>query len=210
MSSGRVYFITFSTYGTRLLGREQGSYRWDSAYVEPQERLRRYMEENLNEPPVKFEYEERAFVHDQFMRCANRFGWEIDALNVREEHVHIVIFAPNGESSQEVVRKLKTSATRALYESERRIIGSRIWTKAYAETVVWSIGFWRRKVEYTLLEQGGNSYLRKSEFGRMWIKRIRAACGKETFTMQKIYGGEERASRRAAFFMKNADRASEQ
>jgi len=210
MPTGRVYFITFSTYGTRLLGRKQGSCRWDSSYVEPNEGLRRYMEENLNERPVKFSDVERAFVHDRFVYCADRYGWEIDALNVRGEHVHIVIFTSNGDSSEEVVRKLKTTATRALYESKKRAIGSRIWTKAYAESVIWSIGFWRRKVEYTLKEQGSNVYLRKSEFGKTWIQRIRAARGKETYTMQKIYGGEERANRRAAFFLRLAKQASEQ
>jgi len=35
----------------------------------------------------------------------------------------------------------------------------------FATTLVWDIGFWRRKVVYTLKEQGENKYLYESRFG---------------------------------------------
>jgi len=200
METGRVYFLTFSTYGTRLPGRKQGSYHWDSSYIEPNERLHNSVENNLNEQIVKLSFEDRALVHDAFMTCEELFGWEIDALNVREEHVHIVLFTPKQESQDEIVRKLKTGATYALLENGRRAEGSRVWTKSYATTTIWNIGFWRRKVAYTLEEQGSNHYLWKSQFGLSWVRRIRAARGEKRYTIKDIYGGETRANRRAAFF----------
>ncbi len=202
---GRAYFLTFSTYGSYLLGREKGSYRWNSFYVKPNQGLRRYMERRLNESSVMLSFKKRALIHDAFMASACLFGWEIDALNVRTRHVHIVLFTSNGESGEEIVRKLKTGATYALQKNGFRVVGSRVWTKSFAITTIWNIGFWRRKVVYTLDEQGSNLYLRSSQFGKMWIERIRTAPIKKKYTMQDLYGGRKRAAIRAAFFRRLAE-----
>jgi len=200
MESGRVYFLTFSTYGTRLPGRKEGAYRWNSFYYEPNEALRCYMQNNLSQPAVTFDPSERALVHDAFVDVAREKGWEIDALNVRTEHVHIVIFTPTGDSTTEIVRKLKRSATSALQRASRRPIGLRVWTKRFVETTIWNVGFWRQKVRYTLDEQGDNSYLRLSRFGQEKIREIRSEPRRETVTTNFLYGGEDRANIRAAFF----------
>ncbi len=202
MELGRVYFLTFSTYGTRLLGREKGSFRWDSQYVEPNAALYNYMSVNLNEPRVVFSTVESAIVHDSIMASAHQFGWEIDALNVRTDHVHIVLFTPEGARPPEIVRKLKTGATYALYETGVRAVGSRVWTKAFASTLGWNMGFWRGVVVYTLEKQGANAYLRETQFGKKWIERIRANRKEKKYALQDLYGGRNRASIRAAFFQR--------
>jgi len=208
METGRLYFITFSTYGTRLLGREAGSRRWDSQYIEPNEALYNYMSNRLNEPCVQFSSAKRALVHDSFMETSRRFGWEIDALNVREDHVHIVIFTPGGKRPDEIVRKLKTGATYALYNAGRRQIGSRVWTKMFSSTLGWDIGFWRGVISYTLEEQGENKYLYESRFGQACIRQIRANQGRKKYTLYDFYGGRRRASVRAAFFQRLAKQSA--
>ena len=163
------------------------------------------MERRLNESSVMLSFKKRALIHDAFMASARLFGWEIDALNVRTRHVHIVLFTLNDESGEEIVRKLKTGATYALQKNGFRVVGSRVWTKSFAITIIWNIGFWRRKVVYTLDEQGSNFYLRSSQFGKMWIERIRTAPIKKKYTMQDLYGGRKRAAIRAAFFQRLAE-----
>ena len=210
MEKGRAYFLTFSTYGSRLPGREKGSYRWDSRFIKPNRGLYAYVEKRLNEPSVEFSLEERALVHDALMECARRFSWKIDALNVRKEHVHIVLFAPSDESPDEIVRKLKTGATYALYENNFRGVGTRVWTKSFACDSIWTIGFWRRAVNYVLKEQGSNFYLRLSQFGQTWIRRIRASQGAKKYDVTDLYGGRDRATERAVFFRRLAKQRIEQ
>jgi len=205
MESGRVYFLTLSTYGSHLLGDPRGSCRWNGDNVAPNRPLHKYMTRNLKEPIVEFSSKERAFLHDRFLERARQSEWVVDALNVRTRHVHIVLFTPRGEPKSDVMRKLKESGTRALYRKGFRQKGTPVWTKMNVCASVWNVVFWRRAVDYTLYKQGANAYLRESEFGQNWIGIIRATPSEKKRELRDLYGGDEREAERGAFFQRVAE-----
>ena len=205
MESGRVYFLTFSSYGSHLHGDARGSYRYDSTPILPCPPLRFYMRNRLNDAIVVFSDQERAILHDAFLARAQRAQWTVDALNVRETHVHIVVFTPSDRSKIEIAQQLKIAGTLALRRAGFRANDAPVWTKSSAGALVWNVFFWRRAVEYTLEKQGENDYLRKSEFGAYWIKKIRETPSLEKRRMRDLYGGDERDAERAAFFVRLAE-----
>jgi len=128
----RAYLITFHTYGTWLHGVENG-------WVEPgmnvvgmefggrdEGRLRRDAE-GLRHGGVVLGGEERRAIDACFREaCAHR-GWKLHAINVRTNHVHVVVSAR--ETPERVMGALKARATRTLRASG--LIGreTRFWSR---------------------------------------------------------------------------------
>ena len=95
-SDALAYFITFHTYGTWLHGTERGSV--DRAHNVPgteflrrdvareQEELRR-----LKREPVFISPAMRTLVERTIIEVAEHRGWTLHAVNVRTNHVHLVV-----------------------------------------------------------------------------------------------------------------------
>ncbi|MBI5949900.1 MAG: hypothetical protein HY875_17320 [Chloroflexi bacterium] len=68
-------------------------------------------------------------------RCVHT-GWELLALNVRNEHVHVVM---RSEVEPEVVMgSLKRWATRALIEAGERRQGQKVWSRHGSTRYLWT------------------------------------------------------------------------
>ncbi len=113
-----VYFLTWTTYGSWLHGDERGSVHHRDAApgtprIAPDPRRQDLCRNLLQGDPVLLSDEMRSVV-DAAIREHCRFaGWGMHALNVRTNHVHVVVeSAP--KSPETTMNSLKSWATRAL------------------------------------------------------------------------------------------------
>jgi REP element-mobilizing transposase RayT len=153
----RAYFITFTTYGTRLHGDSKGS-------VDLQHRLYRtpYAPKN----PFRTQFEQRqmiqaAYVLDEQRRevvlrscrqsCEFR-GWWLFAAHIRSNHVHTVLQA--GEEPERVLNDLKAYASRALTKAGFDVSDRRRWARHGSTRYLWNEEQLRAAINYVVREQG--------------------------------------------------------
>lgn len=132
MSDPLVYFITFRTYGTWLGGDERGTVdRWHNIPGRPRAvaspARAAYRTSLLRDEPGILHSVERTVV-DAAIRetCAVR-EWPLLALNVRTNHVHVVLWSP--EPPEKAMNMLKAYSTRALRREDLRGSSDRPWAR---------------------------------------------------------------------------------
>jgi REP element-mobilizing transposase RayT len=123
-----TWLLTWTTYGTRLPGDARGfvsGLRTDDgevvihnvpgtpvdADVPP---LRRYAESVLTQSPVWLTAAQAATVADQFRETAAYRNWELLALAVMANHVHLVVEVPDSVSASKLQTDFKAYTTRRL------------------------------------------------------------------------------------------------
>ncbi|GIK52541.1 MAG: hypothetical protein BroJett014_15140 [Planctomycetota bacterium] len=149
--------LTWTTYGTWLHGDERGAYNrkgdtLKSHYVAPDPRL-----EDLHRRRMK----DNAFILDAAMRkvvrlaieecCAFR-GWPALALNVRTNHVHIVV--PPHAKGQDMLHDLKARATRKLREAGLIAAKQSVWTRSGSVSRLYGEASVAKAIKYTKHGQG--------------------------------------------------------
>ena len=120
MSGSLAYFITFTCYGARLHGNPNGSVERlrdgggvrELAIDRPREQHERSL---LVAGPASLEASQRQFVARAIEGVAEFRGWTLWALNVRSNHVHVVVSAP--VQPERVMNAFKSWATRRLREA---------------------------------------------------------------------------------------------
>ncbi|MGD1916983.1 MAG: transposase [Phycisphaerales bacterium] len=128
-----AYFLTWTTYGTRVHGDERGSI--DDSHntpgtpplpADPSRHAR--VAAIMAEAPFVMDAPMRDVVESAIRDHAGLRRWRVDALNVRSNHVHVVV-AATGHEPEIVVAQFKSWATRRLREAG--LIGDRrrVWTK---------------------------------------------------------------------------------
>jgi REP element-mobilizing transposase RayT len=135
-----AYFLTWRTYGTWLPGDTRG---WvdeaRNAYGEPTHHADYRREAQARGQMIRQEVtlgrRERSTV-DRVVRetCAEN-GWVVHALNVRTNHVHLVVSASDTLPPR-VMTTLKARSTRAL--AERGINLERPWARGGSHRLVWN------------------------------------------------------------------------
>ena len=113
------YFITFTCYGTWLHGDERGSIDrehndWQTPPLEPDEERERHDFALLKHSPVKLGPKQRLIVHRTIEEVCQHRGWRLHALNVRTNHVHVVVTA--NRRGKRVYNDFKSYATRHMKE----------------------------------------------------------------------------------------------
>ncbi len=116
----RTYFCTFTCYGTWLHGDARGSVdrahnEWQTPPLAPDEERERREFERLKHSPVKFEHRQRDIVRAAIEEVCRCRGWRLHALNVRTNHVHVVVTA--NRKGKRVLNDLKSYGTRRLKEA---------------------------------------------------------------------------------------------
>lgn len=102
MSDILAYHIVWTMYGTWLPGDWRGWVKKRiSGIQEPDPKVEQAARDRLAEPPVLLSAEQQAIVRKTFRKHCSIRGWRIHALNVRSNHVHLVVTA---DCSWEVVR----------------------------------------------------------------------------------------------------------
>jgi valyl-tRNA synthetase len=124
------YLITFATYGTWLHGDRRGSVDDESNLPGtpclPSDPQREAFETGaLKHDPVTLNAADRHHVAEAIRGvCAFR-GWTLNACNVRSNHVHVVVGAP--ETPERVMNDFKSYATRQL--REHGLERERVWAR---------------------------------------------------------------------------------
>ena len=129
------YFITFTTYGTWLHGRTEGSVdrdhnEWQSQPLPAGSRRRGGMEKAMGEDPLTLSDAMREVVRSAIVGvCAHR-GWVMRALNVRTNHLHVVIGAAGVNSPEKAMIQFKAWSTRRLREAGLlELEREHVWTR---------------------------------------------------------------------------------
>lgn len=127
-----AYLITWTTYGTWLHGDQRGSAdpdhnRHGTPYLSEQSGRARFEASELKHKPVTLNSESRRIVTDTITDHIDHRGWILHALNVRTNHVHVVV-SGNAEP-EKMMREFKAWATRRLREAGLVGEETRVWTR---------------------------------------------------------------------------------
>jgi REP element-mobilizing transposase RayT len=113
MSERIAYFLTWTTYGTWLSGDARGWARFGSSdFQAPNIILQERMRARMKGDPVVLNDNQRQIVDEVIRRHCDIRRWTLHALNIRSNHVHIVVAA--GIAPEEVLSQLKAWASRRL------------------------------------------------------------------------------------------------
>jgi len=136
-----AYFLTWSTYATRLHGDARGSVDRDhnrpgTPLLPPAPNRERARRASTTQPPMTLDTTMRRLVASAITDHAALRRWHVLALAVQTNHVHVVIDvseAPSHPSPEKVMHELKSWATRRLREARCIAHDRRVWT-AHAST----------------------------------------------------------------------------
>ena len=128
-----AYFLTWTTYGTWLPGDRRGWVRWgrgtpDEPFEQPNVDKRASVRRRLRGAPVRLDRRQRRMAAAAIRRSCLLRSWTVHALNVRSNHVHLVVTTDN-LTPEQAMTHLKAWASRRLNE---RLVGlrpPRWWTR---------------------------------------------------------------------------------
>ncbi len=150
-----AYFLTWRTYGTWLPGDKRG---WvtdqTNVFGQPMHRAdhRRMAEAEglLDGPPVVLDDSQRRVVDAAIRQACSARGWKMGALNVRTNHVHVVVGSSDSLPSR-VMTYLKARSTKALADAGHPT--PRPWARAGSHRIVWNETALAAVVNYVLNRQ---------------------------------------------------------
>ena len=158
MSEPLALFLTWTCYGTWLHGDERGSVDDDhrvcgSPFKLQDTQRERDESRRLRNPPVALDAAARQIVHATIVaHCAYR-RWVILALNVRSNHVHLVV-EYGGVPPETMLAQFKAWTTRRLREARLFGPGAVIWTHHGSTRYLWNREGTKAAVEYVTDAQG--------------------------------------------------------
>jgi REP element-mobilizing transposase RayT len=153
----RAYLITFRTYGTWLHGDERGSVdRFHKEFATPllaaRPRREAFERRLMRHDPVRLDTPRRRAVARAIRETCEIRGWTLLALNVRTNHVHMVVSAPC--PPERVLNALKANATRSMRESGCWPLEHSPWSRGGSTKYLWTDQDVAAAVDYVLHRQG--------------------------------------------------------
>jgi hypothetical protein len=116
MPAPLAYLITWTTYGTWLPGDKRGWIESGRTGIQEPDAFRKQQAvEKMNSEPVLLCPEERQLVEETIRKHCEMRNWALHALNVRTNHVHMVVTAP--VIPEKVMSQLKAWCSRRLNEN---------------------------------------------------------------------------------------------
>ena len=153
-----AFFITFRCYGTWLHGDERGSTsrfrnRYGEPHLDPNEGWQEFNKQRLKHPAFHLGARHRSTVRNAVGETCELRDWSLHALNVRTNHVHIVV-GSGKDFGKKVLAALKANSTRLLRNKELCEADRSSWSKGGSVRYVWDISALGDVVDYVLNEQG--------------------------------------------------------
>jgi REP element-mobilizing transposase RayT len=150
-------FLTFTTYGTWLHGREAGSVdcehnQFGEAVMSPDPVLEEAMRQKLEEPPFVLDAQRRRVVRLSIEEVSTHRRWALIALHVRSNHIHVVVRA--NADPDKVMNDYKAYASRRLKEAGFDEKRKRRWTEGGSKRFLWQPESVATTVKYVIEEQG--------------------------------------------------------
>ncbi|MHC4695890.1 MAG: transposase [Planctomycetota bacterium] len=151
------YLITFTTYGTWLHGDKRGAVDRDhnaygAPFLRPDASRKSAATKRTTKDSVVLNAERRRVVHRTVEQVCEHRGWTLHAVNVRSNHVHVVVSAP--ECPERVMNALKSWATRKLVGSGLIKRGTAVWTRHGSTRYLWKPRDLLSACEYVSEQQG--------------------------------------------------------
>jgi REP element-mobilizing transposase RayT len=152
-----AYFITFSCYGSRLHGDERGSIDathnvYGTPFRPPDPVLEQHRKDSMDEEPLILDAKMRGCVYRATLRHLEVRQWHLYEINVRTNHVHVVVKAakPPGK----MMGEFKSFTSRALREND--LIGSRrkVWAEGGSKKHLFTMDHVNDACEYVKYGQG--------------------------------------------------------
>ncbi len=146
MTAPLAYLITWTTHGTWLPGEDRGWVQYGVAGVQASNPARKELaRQRLDAPPVILDAEQRALVESTIRaHCAFRL-WTLLAVNVRSNHVHVVVTA-DAEPAK-VMDQFKAWCSRRLNE-RAGTPPERWWTRHGSTKWINDEGYLRNAIRY--------------------------------------------------------------
>ena len=147
------YFITFSTYGTRLHGDARGSvfeYQGTKKIIGYDQKLHNYKSSIMKYPQVNFEKSQRVIVLETISKHCQVKNWHLFAVHVRSNHIHMLV--KSKLHPEKVLNEIKAWSTRKLREAGHDF--EKVWIKSGSTQYIYTIEKLKEKVKYVILEQG--------------------------------------------------------
>ena len=157
MPTPLAYFITFSSYGTRLHGSENGSVdrnhnQYGNDLICPKPQLEQYEKQNLKNPPVAFDPEHRKTILETIIEVCDYRRWRLYALHVRTNHVHVIVSTDT--VPEKALHSFQSYATRHLREKYPVLKDRKIWTRHGSTKYLWDRKSLVAAISYVIHEQG--------------------------------------------------------
>ena len=139
MGTPLAFFITWRCYGTWLHGEEGSFDREHNTYGEPPrptaEKLARFERAEMKHPPMALTSDQRPIVATTIEETVLARGWTLLAINVRTNHVHVVVAAEG--RPEPVMRTLKSWCTRRLRECGAVDLDRPVWSREGSTVYLW-------------------------------------------------------------------------
>ena len=154
----KAYLLTFRTYGTWHHGDKRGSVdragfnKFKGRKLAENPGLEAKEKGSLKSSPFLLNREQRRAVYHAIREVGRVRDYEIFALNVRTNHVHVVVF---GESTPEkIMEAFKSYATRRLRSEWLVSLDAKIWARHGSTRYLWKDRSVKAAIEYVLHGQG--------------------------------------------------------
>lgn len=154
-----AYFITFSTYGTWLHGTAKGKGSVDrernergAAFVEPDATREMRSRHEMKQAAYTMQAREREIVRDAIVALCRAKGWQLLAVHVRSNHVHVVVDVDRDPGR--AMSDMKAQASRALTLAGFDDAARKRWTRHGSTLHLFDEATVEDKIDYTLNQQG--------------------------------------------------------
>jgi REP element-mobilizing transposase RayT len=153
-----AYLITFRCYGTWLHGDERGSIdrfhnHYKSPYISPNERWLEHNARKIEGAPVVLSAAQREAVEIAILETCEHRGWLLRALNVRTNHVHVVV-SIGATNPALALNAFKANATRQMRQNSCWEQQHSPWADKGSQRFLWHERSVERAIDYVINRQG--------------------------------------------------------
>jgi len=152
-----AFFLTYTTIGTWLHGREQGSVdkthnKVGSLRIQPNAQRQDANEERLSNSKYLLDPPRRKIVLNTLKEVAVHRNWNLLAAHVRSNHVHVLINAI--DSPEKLLNDFKAWSSRRLSEAFSEPNVTKRWTRHGSTIYLWTEDQLGDKLKYVIEGQG--------------------------------------------------------
>ncbi|CAN5608663.1 transposase [soil metagenome] len=153
-----AYLFTFRCYGTWLHGDERGSIdkfnnKHDTPYLPENQNWHKFNQEILKFDPVELNDKMRHSVEIALRETCAKRKWEIYAVNVRTNHVHLVASIGSSNSKKALIA-FKSNATRKMREDGVWQFEHSPWAEKGSRRYLWNEKSIEAAIDYVINGQG--------------------------------------------------------
>jgi len=154
-----AYLISFRSYGTWLHGDNRGSIdrfhnRYGQPYLPLSDAWERHNRKQCRTDPFILGARERQAVQKAIRATCCIRRWDLQALNVRTNHLHVVVTA--NHKPELVLNAFKANATRQLREDQLWPHQFSPWADKGSKRLLWNERSVANAIDYVLNGQGGD------------------------------------------------------